>query len=434
MLDRRRVTAAGAALLGTLLGAAWGQAPGRGAGQAGAPVSARVETAPLDLVPPDRFAVPTVLEPARRVTLVATDDGVVQALSAKVGDAVREMQDLVLLDRTEAAARLKIAKAALKEAQAAVAAGENGRQNAAVAAAQAEAAEARVELAQLAVDRCTLRAPFAGMVLSYPVSAGQFVPKGATVAELADTSTLRVLVPVDRTKVKGGQALELVSEGKRIAGKVQAMLPLPETFAPLRELATPWSAAWVTVEKANGVGLEPGQRVRNPYLPQAPIAAVPARAVQSGSADPKAKGGGEGAVVQVVRNEHVADVPVAVLGEVGPERVQVAGAFRQGDVAIVESSVPLAAGTFLRFGGGAEAGVQGTPPDPNAPGVVADASPPAGAAGPSTPATRVAPIGAPESAAPRSSTAPRAGAGNRPPAASKPAARPAPKAGGAVPF
>ena len=52
--------------------------------------------------------------------------------------------------------------------------------------AQIEAAEARAELAQLALDRCSLKAPFAGMVLTYPVSVGQFVTKGTTVAELAD--------------------------------------------------------------------------------------------------------------------------------------------------------------------------------------------------------------------------------------------------------
>src|SRR5262245_49076154 len=106
----RRTAAAGSALVLTVLGAAWAQGPGRGSSSptVAAPTSARVETAPLESFPPDKFQVPTVLEPARRVTLVATEDGVVQGLAAKVGDKVRERQDLVLLDRTEASARLKI--------------------------------------------------------------------------------------------------------------------------------------------------------------------------------------------------------------------------------------------------------------------------------------------------------------------------------------
>lgn len=424
MFDRR-ATAASAALVAMILEAAWAQGPGRTSPPVGAPASARVETAPVEPSPPDRFQVPTVLEAARRVTLVATEDGLVQGIPAKVGDSVRDRQDLVLLDRTEASARVKIARAAVKEAQAAVKAAREPADKE-KASAQVEAAEARAELAQLALDRCTLKAPFAGLVLSYPVSVGQFVTKGTTVAELADTTSLRVLVPVDRTKVKEGQTLQLVSDGKPVTGKVQAMLPLPETFAPLRELATPWSAAWVVVENPVGAGLEPGQRVRNPFLPVAPIASLPARAVQSASSEPRARGDG-GAVVQVVRNDHVANVPVSVLGEVGPERVQVAGAFRQGDAAIVETSVPLAAGTYLRFGGVQETAVQGTPPDPNAVGAVADV----GAAPATTPppAARVAPIGAPDSAVPRPTA-------SRPGAATKPATKPAPKAanGGAVPF
>jgi multidrug efflux pump subunit AcrA (membrane-fusion protein) len=422
----RRVAAAGAALVLTILGAAWAQGPGRGTQSppVAAPTSARVETAPLEPIPPDKFQVPTVLEPSRRVTLVATEDGVVQGLAAQVGDTVRERQDLVLLDRTEAAARLKIARAAVKESQAALKAAREPAEKEKTAA-QIEAAEARAELAQLALDRCSLKAPFAGMVLAYPVSVGQFVPKGTTVAELADTTSLRVLVPVDRTKVKEGQTLQLVSEGKPVTGKVQAVLPLPETFAPLRELATPWSAAWVVIENPSTAGLEPGQRVRNPFLPAAPIASIPARGVMAASSETPASGAG-GSVVQVVRNDHVANVPVVVLGEVGPERLQVAGAFRQGDVAIVESSVPLAAGTYLRFGS-QEAAVQGTPPDPNAVGAAAEVEPAAPAPAPA--ASRVAPIGAPDSAVPKTTA--------RPPAASKPAtkpSRPQPKAVAPAPF
>jgi multidrug efflux pump subunit AcrA (membrane-fusion protein) len=332
---------------------------------------------------------------------------------------VRERQDLVQLDRTEATARLKIARAELKERQAAAKASGDAVQQG-IAAAQVEAAEARVELAQLALDRCTLKAPFAGMVLAFPVSVGQYVTKGTTVAELADVSQLRALVPVDRTRVKEGQSLQLATEGMEVTGKIAAIVPLPEAFSALRELATPWSAALVVVDNPTTLGLEPGQRVRNPFLPTTPIATVPSRAIQSEPAPAKAKNTPATVFVQVVRNEHVANVPVAVLGEVGPERMQVAGAFRPADVAIVESSVPLAAGTFIRFGGDQGTQVQAMPPDPDAAGTVAEVSPPAEA-----PATRVAPIGAPDGA-PRRRTATRP--------AAKPAQPPAKTGGAAVPF
>jgi RND family efflux transporter MFP subunit len=431
----RRVMAAGAALVLSLLGAAVAQGPGRTGAQppaASSPTTARVETAPLDLVEPDRFRVPAVFQPVRRVTVVATDDGLVQGIATRVGEKVRERQDLVQLDRTEAAARLKIAKAELKERQAAVkATPDSGQQQ--IAAAQVEAAEARVELAQLALDRCTLKAPFAGLVLALPVSVGQFVTKGTTVAELADVSDLRVLVPVDRTRVKEGQTLQLTSEGRTVTGKVASMLPLPESYSALRELATPWSAALVVVDNPATAGIEPGQRVVNPFLPVTPIATVPGRAIRSQPS--QIRDAPATAYVQVVRNEHVANVPVSVLGEVGPERMQVAGAFRPADAVIVESSMPLAAGTFIRFGGDLGTQLQAMPPNPDASGALAEITPAAGAPAPAgttgaapAPATRVAPIGAPDSAAPR----PAATTTTRPaprPAQPQPAAK-----GGAVPF
>ena len=73
----RRATAAGAALVFTLLGAALAQGPGRNgapqpaAASPGTPTTARVETAPLELIEPDRFRVPAVFQPARHVTVIS---------------------------------------------------------------------------------------------------------------------------------------------------------------------------------------------------------------------------------------------------------------------------------------------------------------------------------------------------------------------------
>ena len=146
-----------------------------------------------------------------------------------------------------------------------------------MAQARLDAAKARAELAQLELTRCTLKHPFAGKIINAPVSGGQYVTKGQTLAELADYSILKVLVPVDRTAVKAGGDLELIIEGKPLAGKVSALVPLPETYAPLRELATPWAAAWVNINNASG-DHEPGRasaartlrRSRSPPCPAVP--------------------------------------------------------------------------------------------------------------------------------------------------------------------
>lgn len=417
-MKARMTAVASLALIGLGLNGASGQAPRTPSGNS-APTSARVESAPLELIQPDRFRVAGGFEPIRRVTIVATDDGTAQAVSVKPGDLVRERQELVVLDRAEALANLKIAEAEAKERQAALAGQPRGAPPEAIAHARLEAAQARVDLAQLALERRVLKAPFAGQVLDVLISGGQFVTKGTVLAELADVSSLKALVPVERDRARPGAALALESEGRTVTGKVQALVPLPESFAALRELAGSWSAAWVVVDNAEAAGLVAGQRVVSPFAPTAPIAVVPSRAIRRGPS------GTASANLQLVRNEHVATVPVRVLGDTGPERTQVMGAFRAGDTVIVESSVALADGTFLRFPGAApDAPLETTPPAPDAVGTVAQIQPPSGA-GP-LPATRVAPIGAPESAIPRASApTPR-----RPTAPAQP--KPAPR--GVVPF
>src|SRR5262245_31952861 len=90
-------------------GPAWGQA---------APGSARIETVPLHLAMPEAYQVTVVLEPARRVMVVAPADGVIQSLDARLGGTVREAQELAQLDRSEPNAKLKMASAEIKEKQA----------------------------------------------------------------------------------------------------------------------------------------------------------------------------------------------------------------------------------------------------------------------------------------------------------------------------
>ncbi len=180
----------------------------------------------------------------------------------RLGATVRESQEIAQLDRNEASARVKMASAEVKEKQAQLKVASGKSSSSEVFRSQLEAAQARVELAQLALDRCTLRAPFAGRVVALPVCAGQYVLKGTTIAELADISSLKTLLPVDRRSVSSGAALTVQVEGKDVAGKVQAILPLPASFVALRELATPFAAAWVVVPNTKG-DLEPGLRVQH---------------------------------------------------------------------------------------------------------------------------------------------------------------------------
>jgi multidrug efflux pump subunit AcrA (membrane-fusion protein) len=328
------------------------------------PTAARIESVPLELTMPERYHVTEVLEPIRKVTLVAAGDGLIRSIEGRLGEVVRETQEIAQIDRTEAAARLKMATAELHEKQALL---KSNRNSSDVYQAQVEAAEARVELAQLELDRCTLRAPFSGRLVAMNVCTGQYVLKGTAIAELADVSSLKVMQPLDRRSVNTNSAVTVQVEGRDVAAKVQAVLPLPEALRVLRELATPFGAATLIVPNSKG-DLEPGLRAQSPNLPSFPIATVPKRAVK-----PEDSRGSENMMVQVIRDEYVTNVPVRVLGENGTERVQISGALRAADSLIASSSVPLLAGTLVRFGengtgdanaatpasGGAEAGITG---------------------------------------------------------------------------
>lgn len=428
MRQRAIVSASGAALVVAVAALAQGQQGPQGGippqqkPQAPAALQASVETADVSLIFPDRYAVPVVLEPNRKVFMVAPNDGVLKSIAAPVGSTVREAAEIAVLDRAEATAKARIASANVKEAKAEV---EKAKGDGGVAAARLDAAEARAELAQLELDRCTLRAPFPGKVLASPVSPGQFVSKGQLLAELADYAILKVLVPVDRTQVKTGQEIDLVVEGKPVKGKVMALVPLPEPYVVLRELATPWACAWVNVSNPDG-SLEPGQRVRGPFSPMQPITAVPTRALRA------AEGGDN--VIQVVRFGNVLDIPVRVIGDAGFDRTQVSGAFIATDAAIVESSLPMAAGTVIRF--------TGEPPVSGAAGantgLMVDVLPPAGAPPVRVGAggNRVAPIGNPDANLPAKGAARPGSSGSTKPAAKGNTGKAAPKpaAGAGTPF
>lgn len=336
---------------------------GRAMGQATA-ASARIETSALRLIDPDPYQVTAVLEPIRRVKLVAPMDGLVRSVEARLGTSVNASQDLVQFNPSEANARLRVAMAELKEKQATVQRGGEP---------QVEAAQARVELAQAEVNRCSVLAPFPGRVIEVAVYPGQYVLKGTTIVELVDTSSLKAVLPVDRRNVAVGSAINVPVEEQEFSGKVLAILPLPESYSVLRELATPFAAASVVLPNPKGQ-LDAGLRARPAGLPFTPIANVPKRAIRADDIR-----GPASSMVQVIRNEYVTNIPVHVLGGLGPERVQVSGLFRPGDALIVGSSVPLPPGTLVRFQEGAAArGIEANSPNPAHGGLDAGITPPGG--------------------------------------------------------
>ncbi|MBN1812964.1 MAG: efflux RND transporter periplasmic adaptor subunit, partial [Anaerolineae bacterium] len=99
-------------------------------------------------------------------------------------------------------------------------------------------AEAALEAARVALERCEIRAPFAGAVGAVSVRAGELVAPGQPLVTLGDLSTLRVettdLDEIDVARVAVGQRATITFDalGERVfTGRVTRISPMPEPGA-----------------------------------------------------------------------------------------------------------------------------------------------------------------------------------------------------------
>jgi len=194
--------------------------------EAEAHLALRIETVTMRSVAPTRtVGGEAVVPPGQSVTvsapiagtLVAPDTGAARLGPISAGDVILDLLPLQQSDRdlrteaerdaTEAEARLIEARQRrerleqlLREGSASVRAVEEARANQTVATAAAEAARTRLAtVARLPVGprgQISLTAPFDGIVTALPASAGQTVAAGAPVAELTETGSLWIRVPV----------------------------------------------------------------------------------------------------------------------------------------------------------------------------------------------------------------------------------------------
>ncbi len=213
--------------------------------------------------------------------------------------------------------------------------------------------------------------------------------------------------------------MNVIVEGQPAAGKIQALVPLPESLGALRELASPFTAAWVIVPNTSGT-LEPGERALSPDLPVAPLANVPTPALKSD--DPKSKTLDAGA------RDTSSDPQRIRRGREGardrPSRSRARAGYRclrPTDALITSTSVPLVAGTLIRFNGAGGGRLETTALDPSLSGATADVTPPRSARSSTTALLRSRPHRpAPGSAVPKARANP-AGAVEAP----RPAVNPA---------
>ena len=266
-----------AVLLGTIssekLGIAQGNLPLAGAGD-----SVVIKRDALRVIDPHKYRIPLSIECIQTVTLVAPFDGKVKQVVLKANGKGQGQSEVVRLDNSMQKLHLARAQFAQKIANLELKAA--GKEESAVAMAQAKVdlAKADVEIVEALVDQTSIRMPFAGEIQRVLVTEGQFVRAGDSIAIVADSSKMKVEIPLDRAAAEVGKTMGIKIESNEVEGKIEAVLPLPPKFDPLRELFD--SIASVSVVFENGDGkLKVGQTVYVPLIPRQPVAEVPVSAI-----------------------------------------------------------------------------------------------------------------------------------------------------------
>lgn len=294
-----------------------------------------------------KYRVPLSMEAIQVVTLVAPFDATVKTIAVKTNSKIQAQGEVVRFDNTVQKLQFNRAQAALKLAQLEQKAAGKEEAVAALSQAKVDIAKIDVEITQAVLDQTSARAPFAGEVQRILVTEGQFVRGGDPVAVVADTSKMKVELPVDRSLAEIGKPFSLKIESSEVDGKIDSVLPLPSRFDVLRELFDSIASVVVVTENNDGK-IKVGQTVYATMIPRQPVVEVPITSIGN-LADGHRK-------VQVLRQSVVRDISVALLGQVGSNRVFVSGPFADGDEAIYESTHQLSDGFQLKTAAGLAVG------------------------------------------------------------------------------
>jgi RND family efflux transporter MFP subunit len=207
----------------------------------------RVTTRPLsDVVIYPELSAPATVRSLNDSRLSAEIDGRIETIRPRVGDRVRAGEVLVQLDCREdrlklarAAARMKLAKQQLSRAQ-------TLRTDANVSEELLDQRETEFTEAELAhqdakldVERCTLRAPFDGVVLERLASEGELAAPGTPLLRLLETSRLEVSTQVPLGSIASLEQAEQVwftSGTRRYPLRLRAMTGAVNTKTRSREV------------------------------------------------------------------------------------------------------------------------------------------------------------------------------------------------------
>lgn len=261
---------------------------GRRAGGTQGPIQVVLEPVARDSAAEQARAIGTVSAP-RSITIYPEVTAKVTEVLFKAGDKVAAGQPLVELDKAEQQVAVDLARVSLDDASRALVRSEALAATKNIAQAALEdarslkrKAEIALNTAQIALDRRTVRAAFAGEVGLSTLAVGDLVTPSSAVATLDDVSSLKVTFAIPErfsSRSALGQTLSAVAEGspdKPIEGRVSAIDTRVDAAARTLKLEALLDAA-----AATRAGIRPGMSVRVAMgFPGTPALALSALSIQ----------------------------------------------------------------------------------------------------------------------------------------------------------
>lgn len=224
------------------------------------------------------------LEAVRRAQIRPVRAGIIDALEVEVGDVVEADQILAKLDGRELSLQARRdrltagnAKRELERLEELDAAGAIAREELDARRYELESAQAAARLSRTQASTMTVRAPFAGTIVSREVDVGNLASTGTTIYEIADLSAVELPLHLPerdaaRVAVGGDVELELV-DGTTFSGSIVRRAPVVDALTGTVEFLV--RATEVPALAAPGAFVRARVRLdRRDDVPSLPVAAV----------------------------------------------------------------------------------------------------------------------------------------------------------------
>jgi len=214
-------------------------------------------------------------EASREVRLRAETAGRIVTVPADEGTWVRQGSVVARIERAERTATLAEAKALLRQreieynaAKSLAAKGYRADTKLAEAAAQLDAARARVAQIETDIDRTVIRAPFDGRLETRTIELGDYLKEGDPVATIVDLDPVLVVGAVSEREVDD------ISVGQRATATLVNSRVLSGKIRYIASVANPATRTFrIEIEVAN-----PGGDVRDGVTTEIRVPATPLRA------------------------------------------------------------------------------------------------------------------------------------------------------------